>query len=181
MRQWVDCHFWEQEQEEPSEEMLESALNSLYQTFLAESQVIEEEKLSEKQSKPHLAEYQMTLMQGLASLIALKEQYGEAATWDRYPDLMAQCSFDDKERIMNYDQNTEINLREIHDELLPSFLDLFELSPPMWTAIAGQISNYVKMLSEKAPDSVLLAEMGHQWKGLTEKLERQLKERPVLD
>jgi hypothetical protein len=182
-RQWVDCHFWEQEQGEPSEEMLSRALRILYQTCLVENSVVVEEKglPPGEKSQQNLAEYQMTLLQGLASLVVLKDQHGKDAKWGRYPDVVKQFDQDEWEEIAAYDEDTELKLREISDELIESFPSLFELAPSTWVFIAGQIAGYLGLLSQKSPESALLPQLQHEWQGLQASLGQRLQDKPPLN
>lgn len=175
-RQWVDFYFWEQSGHMVPTGQIEQALGRLASSLRTEERL----GVEETESAQHQAEYQLSFMQGLASLTALKSRLGNDANLESCPDLKDEMGDENWGKFEGHYRDCEVSLGEMHDTLVQAIRPLVQITE-QWLESIFEIWDYIRMLAEAAPESALLARISHEWQTLHDEIERQLNERPPLN
>lgn len=175
-RQWVDFYFWEQSAHMYPVEQVGQALTRLGRSLQVENRLGTEET----ESAQHQAEYQLSFMQGLASLTALKARFGKDANLEYHPELRERMGEEAWGKFEGRYRDCEIILMEMHDTMVKEIRPLVQVTE-QWLESIFEIWDYMRMLAESAPESALLARISNEWKELHDDIEHQLSERPPLE
>ncbi len=198
-RQRVDEIFWarpweERDVEDVSEKQIGEALHCLGHSLVMEDRLAQEETAAESRAeqidfleldepKPqfsvqHKSEYEISFMQGLASLVALKSRFG-AGVIHGHPQVRDKLG-DDMEAFEEYYRDCEARLRGMHEALIGAVSGLMQITD-QWIWTVHEIWAYMEDLAIGAPESILLVGIASDWANEYRRCQRILAEKPPLE